>query len=312
MCAGHHNAVRTQIVGLSIVCEPAGLHIRIRLVEEIPLAVKLLPACDSVEVDGSEIVLFAFIIQPSLKEVSCLRAQIIPCIFLGYPLPSGVHMTVYRIKQVFFAVNSLPAKQHDAVGIEVVSLAVNCSETGYTVSVLIKIVCLAIDLLELTRAVRAILIAVFDSAGGLDELGNICIPFRQSCGGIVRRNSCRGALHARCDDVVQSVVKLIVYGIDDLSRTVFDLDVHGIHISLAGNTDMTGLDGEGEHSVVSGAVYIAGVFEIIDRGLNPAAAERGGAVTHPVIVSKGRIHFFEKSCRITGVSAVMVEFEDVS
>ena len=195
---------------------------------------------------------------------------------------------------------------------EVVSLAVNCSETGYTVSVLIKIVCLAIDLLELTRAVRAILIAVFDSAGGLDELGNICIPFRQSCGGIVRRNSCRGALHARCDDVVQSVVKLIVYGIDDLSRTVFDLDVHGIHISLAGNTDMTGLDGEGEHSVVSGAVYIAGVFEIIYRGLNPAAAERGGAVTHPVIVSKGRIHFFEKSCRITGVSAVMVEFEDVS
>ena len=74
---------------------------------------------------------------------------------------------------------------------------------------------------------------------------------------------------------------------------------------------MTGFDREGEHSVVSGAVYIAGVFEIVNSGLNPAAAKGGGAVAHPVIVSEGRVHFFDKSSRIAGISAVMVELEDV-
>ena len=36
---------------------------------------------------------------------------------------------------------------------------------------------------------------------------------------------------------------------------------------------MTGFDRESEHSVVSGAVDIAGVFEVIDGSLHPAAAE---------------------------------------
>ena len=36
---------------------------------------------------------------------------------------------------------------------------------------------------------------------------------------------------------------------------------------------MTGLDRESEHSVVSCAVDIAGVFEVIDGSLHPAAAK---------------------------------------
>ena len=94
-------------------------------------------------------------------------------------------MTVHGIKQVFPAADPLPAEQHDAVGIEVVGLAVDRSETCYAVSVLVKIVSVAIDLLELVCTVGAVLIAIFDAAGGLDELGYISVSGRKSRGGVV-------------------------------------------------------------------------------------------------------------------------------
>ena len=93
-------------------------------------------------------------------------------------------MTVHGIEQVFFASDPLPAQQHDAVGIEGVGLAADRSETCDAVAVLVKIVCVAIDLLELVRTVGAVLIAIFDAARGLDELGYISVSCRQSRGGV--------------------------------------------------------------------------------------------------------------------------------
>ena len=240
-----------------------------------------------------------------------LRAQIVPCTLFRDPDPAGVHIAACGIKIILLAVDPLPAQQHDTVSIKIVSLAVDRPEAGHTVSVFIEIVRVAVDLLEFACAVGTVFIAELDTVRGLNKLGDIGISFRKRSIGIACRNSCGRTLHGRGNVIIQSVIELIVNSVDHISGAVFDLNIDGVHVSLAGNADMACLDCEGKHSVVSGAVDITGVFEIVDRSLDPAASERGRTLIHAVFVCEGRIHFFDKGSCVTGVSAVMIEFENI-
>ena len=203
-------------------------------------------------------------------------------------------MAVHRVKEVFLAIDPFPAQEHFTVGIEVIGLAAYRFETGGPISVLVKIVSIAVYLLELICTVGAVLVAVFDAAGGLDKLCYISVPGRKSCRRVCSCYSRRAALHTRRDNIIQSIVELIVNSIYYPAGSVFYLDIYRVHISLAGYADMTCFDRKCEHSVVSGAVNVASVFDAVNGRLHPASAEGGGTVAYPVIVSKRGIHFFEK------------------
>ena len=112
--------------------------------------------------------------------------------------------------------------------------------------------------------------------------------------------------------IIQCVVELISDLIYNVSITVFDAGSDRAHVSFAGDTDVARFHCKSEHSVVSGAVDIAGILEVIDRSLHPAASKGGRTVSEPVVVGKGGIHFFDKSGRVAGVSAVVVELVYVS
>ena len=120
-------------------------------------------------------------------------------------------------------------------------------------------------------------------------------------------------LHKRIwsENIIQSIVELIVNSIYYPAGSVFYLDIYRVHISLAGYADMTCFDRKCEHSVVSGAVNVAGVFDAVNGRLHPASAEGGGTVAYPVIVSKRGIHFFEKRSGIAGISSVVVKLKDI-
>ena len=220
-------------------------------------------------------------------------------------------MAVCGVKEVFLTIDPFPAQKHFAVGIEVIGLAADRFETGGPISVLVKIVSIAVYLLELICAVGAVLVAVFDAAGGLDKLCYISISGRKSCRRVCSCYSRRAALHTRRDNIIQSIVELIVNSIYYPAGSVFYLDIYRVHISLAGYADMTCFDRKCEHSVVSGAVNVAGVFDAVNGRLHPASAEGGGTVAYPVIVSKRGIHFFEKRSGIAGISSVVVKLKDI-
>ena len=223
-----------------------------------------------------------------------------------------MHVTVDRVKVVFLAVNSLPAQEHLALRVKIVEFSVDLPGTGLAVTVGVEVVSITVDLLEFALAVRAVLVAVFYAAGSLDKLCSVTISCRKGSRGVSSRHCRRGALHLSGDMIIQRVVELVSDLVYNVSFTVFDIGSDGAHVSLACDTDVACFHGEGEHAVVSGAVDIACILEVIDRCLHPAAAEGGRTVPEPVVVGKRGIHFFEKSGSIAGVSAVMVEFEYVS
>ena len=170
--AGHHDAVCAQIVGLAAVREPSGLHISILLVEEIPLAVDLLPACPGVIINRREIVLSAVVIQPSLEEIACLGAEVIPSAVFGNPFPARVHMTVCEIEQVFFAVDPFPADKHFSAFIEIVGLSVYFLETNEHDPVFVEAVGLSVDIPEAVGEIFSIQ-EIFPAAVYLFPSGHI-------------------------------------------------------------------------------------------------------------------------------------------
>ena len=240
-----------------------------------------------------------------------MGTQVIPGILFGYPLPTRVYMTVDGVKVEFLSVDTLPSQVHSAFGVKIVQLSVDTLPACQTVSVRVEIIDIAVNGLEFVLAVGAVFIAVFDAARSLDESGCVRVPFGKSGCRIARRYRCRCRLHFGGDMIIQRVVELIRYRVDDVAAAVLDIGRHRTHVSLAGNADMPGLDGKSEHAVVSCAVNIAGILEVVDRRLHPSAAKGRGTVSEPVVIGKRGVHFFDKCSRITGISAVVVELENI-
>ena len=222
-----------------------------------------------------------------------------------------MHVAVHRVEEVFFPVYSLPAKEHSAVLVKIVCLFVDRLEAGLPHAVLVEIVGVAADLLKLIRDEGAVGIAVLVTFGGLHELGCEFVALGQSCAGVGRRNGRSRLLHCRRDVVIQGVVKLIGHPVDDISAAVLDTGDHGAHVSLACDAYMSGFHAESDHAVISAAVDIAEVFEIIDGCLYPSAREGRLTVTVPVVVGKRGVDFLHKCFGIAGVAAVVVHFEDI-
>ena len=220
-------------------------------------------------------------------------------------------MSVFGVKIVLLAVNALPAKEHFSVCAEVVPLVVKLLPACRHDSVFVKIVNVAVDILEFAYAEGTVSVAVFIARGSLDELGRVGISCGKRSSGVFRGNGGSGASHSLCDVVIQSVIELVIDRVDDIAFAVLNVDVDAVHISLAGNTDVACLHCESEHAIVSCAVNIASILEVVDRSLHPAAAEGSGAVLKPVVISERGIHFFDKCGRVAGIAAVMIELIDV-
>ena len=100
------------------------------------------------EVGLPEIVFLALDGLPVLQEVTFHSVQIIPGAFFFDPLPSGMHVAVDRVKEVFLAVDSLPAKEHPAVAVKVIDLLIDLLEALGPDSIGVEVVGVTVDLLE--------------------------------------------------------------------------------------------------------------------------------------------------------------------
>ena len=220
-------------------------------------------------------------------------------------------MAVDRIKEIFLAVDALPAQEHPAVGIKVIGLFVDRSKAGHSITACIKIVSITADLLELVGRIASVCVPVFIAFIKLDEFSSKHIALGKSSDGIGGRY-CRCCLfHLAGDMIVQRIVKLIIDCIDKRSAGVVYVRGDRDHIPFACYTDMSCFDREGKHTIVTRTVNVAEFLEVVDRSLHPAAAEGGRRVSEPVVICKGRVHFFDKSGRVAGVATVVVELEDV-
>ena len=185
-----------------------------------------------------------------------------------------MHVAVYGVEEELLAVDALPAKEHLAFRIKVVHFTGNLLETGQAVAVCIEVIGISVNCLEFALTVGTVLISIFYAAGSFDKSGCVRVSGGESSRGVARRYGCRRALHLRSDMIIQSVVELVGDLVDDVSAAVLDTCVDRAHISLAGDADVACFHSECEHAVIACTVDIAGILEVVDRSLHPAAAKR--------------------------------------